>query len=259
MKRNKLNDLTGKEWIQETKSWFHASGNSRTKLQKQHPGKFPESIAKKYITFFTKQGMNVFDPFLGTGTTVFEAEKLGRVGYGIELNPDFIDDRKHKNIFIGDSSVEYKKIKKDSIDLLLTSPPYWNILKKTRGNSDSQHSSRKKDSLPLYYSENKQDLGNIDNYDEFLKCLKNIMKKAISRVKPGGHIVIIAQNFLDKENGYTTFAWDIVKILNDKKTKFLGEQIWLQNDKKLGIWGMGASFVSNVHHHYALIFKKELK
>ena len=89
-----------------------------------------------------------------------------------------------------------------------------------------------------------------------MKSLSSLLKKNMTRVKEGGHIVIIAQNFLDKERGYTTFAWDIVKSLNSKNIKFLGEQIWIQNDKKLGIWGMGSSFVSNIHHHYALIFKK---
>ena len=37
---------------------------------------------------------------------------------------------------------------------------------------------------------------------------------------------------------------------------FKGEKIWCQDNKKLGIWGYPSEFVSNVHHHYCLIFKK---
>ena len=45
----------------------------------------------------------------------------------------------------------------------------------------------------------------------------------------------------------------IVKEL-ENKYHFVGEQLWLQDNKQLGIWGYPSAFVSNIHHHYCLIF-----
>ena len=57
----KLNDLTGKEWVKSTKSWFTLQSRQRYKTIK-HPGKFPEELAEKFILFFSKKNEVVFDP-----------------------------------------------------------------------------------------------------------------------------------------------------------------------------------------------------
>ena len=43
------------------------------------------------IDNFTKVGDSVYDGFCGTGTTIMAADKLGRIGYGIELDPAQVD------------------------------------------------------------------------------------------------------------------------------------------------------------------------
>jgi site-specific DNA-methyltransferase (adenine-specific) len=40
---------------------------------------------------FDATGGTVFDPFLGTGTTLMAAEQLGRCCYGIEIEPAYCD------------------------------------------------------------------------------------------------------------------------------------------------------------------------
>ena len=39
----------------------------------------------------SSQGQAVYEPFMGSGTTLIAAETTGRVCYGIELNPAYID------------------------------------------------------------------------------------------------------------------------------------------------------------------------
>jgi len=39
----------------------------------------------------TKPGELVYDPFLGSGTTLGAAELTGRVCYGMELDPKYVD------------------------------------------------------------------------------------------------------------------------------------------------------------------------
>ncbi len=84
--KNKLNDLTGKEWIKFTKSWFIHKPPPRKGNEILHPAKFPESLVEEFISFFTKENGWVFDPFLGTGSALIASGKLGRNAVGIELN-----------------------------------------------------------------------------------------------------------------------------------------------------------------------------
>ena len=155
----KLNDMDGKEWIKNTKSWFILKGKTREKEVLNHPAKFPEELAEKYIEFFTKIGEIVFDPFMGVGSTAVASQNLKRDYFGIEINDEFynvtLQRTKEKKIVLGDSR-KTKNYKVDKVDFILTSPPYWNILKKKRGNSDSQHTQRSDKNLKLYLTCNKE-------------------------------------------------------------------------------------------------------
>lgn len=90
-KRNKLNDLTAKEWIQETKSFFFQKGlginSPEAKYEKMHPAPFSFTDITKLIRFFTKKNGKVLDPFVGVGSTIKACLELEREGFGIELSP----------------------------------------------------------------------------------------------------------------------------------------------------------------------------
>src|SRR3989338_7461026 len=93
--KNKLNDLTGKEWIKFTKSWllFNAlhsdlkeERNVLGDISKDHPATFSPTMVSEFIQFFTKKGQTVLDPFLGIGSTLVACDRTGRKGVGIELS-----------------------------------------------------------------------------------------------------------------------------------------------------------------------------
>lgn len=54
-----------------------------------HKGRKPSEILEALLEMFTEQGEIVIDPFLGSGTTLFAAEKLQRACIGGEINPEF--------------------------------------------------------------------------------------------------------------------------------------------------------------------------
>ena len=260
---SRLNNLTGKEWIQFTKSWFTVNAKNRSKDEIKHPAKYPEELVDNFIKFFTFEKDLVFDPFLGVGSTLVSAERLNRLGVGIEINEDFYSVAKKRltdksNIILGDSTKLIDEIKNSTIDFIMTSPPYWNILSKKRGNSFSQHDDREKKGLKLTYSNNPADLSNINDYNEFMKVIIELFNKCYKKLKNNKYMVIVAQNFRNDDGNYITYAWDIVSKLS-KKWLFCGEKIWFQENKKLGIWGYPSTFVPNIHHHYCLIFKKNEK
>lgn len=63
---------------------------------KNHSAAFPLDLPEWFIKLFTKGGDTVLDPFVGSGTTLLAAQKLGRSSIGIEILPEYCDMVKRK-------------------------------------------------------------------------------------------------------------------------------------------------------------------
>ena len=55
-----------------------------------HPTSKPTALIARMIGNSTRQGELVYDPFLGSGSTIVAAHQLGRVGYGCEIDPAYV-------------------------------------------------------------------------------------------------------------------------------------------------------------------------
>ena len=56
---------------------------------KNHSAAFPEGLPEWFINLFTKPGDTVLDPFMGSGTTNFVAQRMRRNSIGIEILPNY--------------------------------------------------------------------------------------------------------------------------------------------------------------------------
>lgn len=65
----------------------------------------PEKVAEFFVLAATDPGDIVLDPFLGTGTTVFIANKNKRVGCGWDIHQEFVDISKERLLLLEDSKV----------------------------------------------------------------------------------------------------------------------------------------------------------
>ena len=77
--------------------WFHPSAASVARTSEEgnplamHPTVKPLALIADILLDSTIKGDIVVDPFMGSGTTLIAAEKLGRVARGIELDPAYCD------------------------------------------------------------------------------------------------------------------------------------------------------------------------
>jgi len=66
-------------------------GNNRDTELAMHPTVKPVALVADAILDCSNRGGIVLDAFAGTGTTLIAAEKTGRRGYGIEIDPYYVD------------------------------------------------------------------------------------------------------------------------------------------------------------------------
>ena len=275
--RNTLNDLTGKDWLPETKSFFYQKGlganHPEAQIEKLHPAPYSFQDIGHLINFFTKAGMSVLDPFGGVGSTAKACEVNGRVCTSIELSPVWHDwsikrletevgegTSIHHDFINGDSCVELLKIPDQTMDFMVTSPPYWGILNKQ---DQKVKKNRVANNLETKYSESEADLGNVDNYEEFINILVNKVFLQCGRtLRYGKYMAIVVSDFRDKSE-YISFHSDLIHELNKSPIpgggvlKLQGTKVLLQNHKSLLPYGYPFAYVENIHHQYILIFRKE--
>lgn len=65
--------------------------HDRPRRSDEHPTMKPVGLLSRLIVNSTKKGALVYDPFLGSGSTLIAAERQGRVCYGVELEPAYVD------------------------------------------------------------------------------------------------------------------------------------------------------------------------
>ena len=276
-KRNVLNDLTGTEWLPSTKSYFYQKGlgakHPHAQIEREHPAPFSFQDIESLILFFTKKGMSVLDPFGGVGSTAKACALNERVCTSIELQEKWNslakqrleveagENTSFKHTFInGDSRIELKNMPASSFDFIVTSPPYWSIL-----NKKADHKVKKErlaNNLATNYSEDKNDLANINDYDDFLEELvENVFLECGRVLKVKKYMCLVVSDFRNKSE-FISFHSDLIQRLNNRILsdggilKLQGVKILIQNHKSLLPYGYPFAYVENIHHQYVLIFRK---
>jgi site-specific DNA-methyltransferase (adenine-specific) len=238
----KLNSLSKEEWAKHNYTiWNCASYNG-------YLASFDNEIPRRLIKYFSFEGDNILDPFVGSGTTLIESKKLGRNSYGVDCSKKAVDIANGKLSEIKTSSSISKIYHADSrrldflgdieFDLIITSPPYYNIIE---------------------YSKDKEQIGNIKNYDDFINNTMEVLKSATSLLKKGKYFCIITGDIRKKDNYYpihvdyinnlSKFDLELNQIIiNIFKTSGKG--------KREDCMGYPSNFHPWMIHEYILIFKK---
>ncbi len=82
---------------------------------KSHSAAFPEELPEWFIKLFTKPEHTVMDPFMGSGTTIFVANRMQRHSIGIEIVPEYFEMVKKSinpvELYIFEPNGKYEKPK----------------------------------------------------------------------------------------------------------------------------------------------------
>jgi len=284
----RLNELSGKEWVRLTKSVWYEDGQNlpkdmeealrqgillseqppRDPLKKQHPATFSERDIEKLVKFFTKRGELVLDPFMGTGSAGIAALRLLRRFIGIELYPEWFNIAKQRleklaqsnmflrdlyRLYLGDALAVLKnEIEDNSVDFIVTSPPYWNILKKVDRKAKTERVER---NLKTDYGTEDLDIGNIESYELFLSTLEKYFGEMYRVLKRNGYIAVIVSDFRHKKR-YYLFHADVAKLLENVGFTLQGLITLVQDNKRLYAYGYPTTFVPNISNQFILIARK---
>ncbi|MEN9612931.1 MAG: hypothetical protein RLZZ628_3745 [Bacteroidota bacterium] len=82
-----VSNWVGKELVYPT-NVLHLATECQNK---NHSAAFPNELPEWFIKLFTKEGDTVLDPFAGSGTTLFVAQKMQRHAIGIEILPEYYE------------------------------------------------------------------------------------------------------------------------------------------------------------------------
>lgn len=236
-----------------------AKGGKHTNM---YHGNFAPQIPNEMIRRYTDEGGIVLDMFMGSGTTLYECETLNRNYIGFDINQEVIDYVNGKmdssspitfnihncNILDTDSvesalNWDLKQMNAKKIDLVMSHPPYWDIIK---------------------FTDKPYDLSNIPSLDAFLNAFELSVRNVWGSIKKNGYFVLVAGDIY-RDSAVIPLAFLMMeRIRSNFKTWLKGIVIkdMVGNRAKLGtegIWRYRALKNGNFlfKHEYIFVFRKK--
>jgi SAM-dependent methyltransferase len=161
---------------------------------------FTEALAASVIGHASHPGDLVLDPFAGYGTTVVVAERLGRRAIGIELIEEHMEIARRRagsaaRLILGDAR-ELSRLVHETVDLVLTSPPYMPAL------------HHRQNPLTGYATDD-------GDYAVYLGELGAIFGQIAALVRPGGQVVVNVANIIAIDGTVTPLASDLAGVIDE--------------------------------------------
>ncbi|MBN1419127.1 MAG: site-specific DNA-methyltransferase [Planctomycetes bacterium] len=269
---NRLNDLSGAEWLFWTNTLWETSypPDASHRLRKAHGAMKPPEAIAEIIRFFTKKGGVVLDPFAGVGGTLLAAELCDRRAMGIELDRRWVgvyEDIRERfgvrdgalvprddgarplqaRMECGDCLKALPRIPARSVDLVVADPPY-----------GIGHGSRFRDETNFSMtSDDPRDLGNLPDLESFLDAMQAVGREVRRILKDDRYfVVLVGDRFVRGE--YIPLGTRLADVLRPVGFAWKGLKIWWNKStlRRLRPYAVKLSFAPNITHQNVLILKK---
>jgi DNA modification methylase len=224
--------------------------NRRHRWSEKHPARFIPDLPERYLKLFSHAGETVLDPFCGSGTTNVVAKTLGRNSVGLDVNPRSVEIGQRRlaseeaagpagtrhEILLGDSRKLLDRIPRGGIDIIVTSPPYYDVV-------DYDHDSP-------------DQLGNYHDYNEFLEGMTKVFEGCRRALKPGGVMVVNTQDIYKKTLSGAIHV-DYIERCRELGFNLMNINIYILNYSTGGrlVWGYPKAYYPKNDHEFNLLFR----
>lgn len=257
----KYNDIDTSKWREYTNIntdtlWIIDKRDNSGIHNGNYHGNFVPQIPYQLFSRYTKKGDCILDPFMGSGTSLIEAQRMDRNSIGIELQKTVAEEA-HKRIltekkdscktfvYVGDSStlnmtslLEQSGVKK--LQFVIFHPPYWDIIK---------------------FSDNSNDLSNTATLDDFLSLFGKVIDNTTQYLEKNRYCaVVIGDKYANSQ--VIPLGFHCMNLFLERK--FLLKAILVKNfgetkgkANQQGIWRYRA-LTSDFYifkHEYIFVFK----
>jgi site-specific DNA-adenine methylase len=264
MKHNDLNLDNWKECDIKTDSlWLIKERDKSGKHANIYHGNFIPQIPNQLVRRYTKKSETVFEPFMGSGTTLFECEKLERKYIGFDINPkivNYVQEKMSANVLTNDffikecNSLDAKQVEENirtafnkfftkSVQFVLFHPPYMDIVRFTDKPDDLSQTTSLKEFIGKFKVVCENSLHHLDNKRYFAVVIGDVYKNS--------EVVPLAFYCMDMIKRYFSVKLKgiIIKNIEGNRGKIGQNNIWkyraLTSDYFI------------FKHEYIFVFKKE--
>jgi len=265
--RNRLNELTGKEWVYWSKSVINRPypPSLQHRLRSRHGGQKPPELCADLIRLFTKSGGRVLDPFAGVGGTLLGAALCGRQALGIELNPEWVriyrrvcalEGLAEQRLECGDSRDKLPELAAEDLrfDLLLTDVPYWQMDKARRSTGAFKRvgeAQRPRRASKL------QAFNDLEprSKEEWLEGLQAVFGAAIGLLEPRAYLAVFIGDMYHGGRLHFLSA-ELAAALEALGLTLKANLIWYDVSKSLHVYGYQYEFIPSMIHQSILVLRK---
>ncbi len=274
--RNRLNELTGEQWLYFTKSVLQTSypRELRHDLRKAHGANKPPALMRKLIEFFTKRGGLVLDPFAGVGGTLLGAAiaKPARRAVGIEVSAKWVriyeavakdlvakglETLKDQRMVVGDCLEVMKSYEDGRFDFIVMDPPYnvhFKITMSVGKQGKYKEWANRRTDFDMR-SDDARDFANLGSYGAYLDAMEAAFKECFRVLKPGKYMALIVRNAY--QGGRYTFTHaDLAARAERARFTTKGEIVWWQTGTRLRPYGYPHAYVPNIAHQQIVVLRK---
>jgi DNA modification methylase len=282
--RNRVNDLTGREWKFATKSVITEPypPDFQHDLRSEHGGQKPPRLCTDLIERFSKAGDRVLDPFAGVGGTLLgaslaEYEGTGRrevVGFErverwVELYHTVLDRENRErdargagplaeqDLRHGDCARLSDSLADDSIDLLLTDVPYWSMdtVSQTRNprRTTASKLGRFDDAAPDDASPDDSSTQSKAAWLDDMTSKFDLFRRVL---RPDAYVVVFIGDMY-RESSFHFLSAALASRLESVGFVLKADLIWYDPTKSLHVYGYPYAFVPSMVHQHVLVLRAE--
>jgi len=278
---NRLNDLTGKEWVFSTRSVINKAypPSYQFDLRSRHGGQKPPELCADLIRTFTKAGQRVLDPFAGVGGTLLGATLAGRRATGIELNPAWVEiytevcrreELQAQQILTGDSRALLPELEAGAFDLLLTDVPYWDMDRRRRSTGKFKRAGgaateRRRSKLsqfdtgsaePAEPAELAEPTTGLTGLEDWLALMGDVFTHARRLLKPRAYLAVFIGDMYHSGRYHPLSAY-LMGLLDNLGYTMKANLVWYDVSKKLNVYGYRYEFIPSMTHQNILVFRAQ--